>query len=197
MKKQLELQMAEQLGITLKKIKTFSGHDGMMGINADICVNGRPFAHAYDDAYGGEMRIDILGGLTQTKSGDYAVSDEREKSKKVYAEVMASLKLAPPIVWSYDGGEEYSRPMGLDDLVNALVDAHIAKKDEKKGVVFHEKNKKHIQHIRGWKTQIPTLIKKYGEAVIVKDLQEMVDEELKKESTILNQEYLQSIGVKF
>jgi hypothetical protein len=196
MKKQLELQLADQIGITLKKIETFKGHDGMMGVNADICLNGKSFASAFDDAWGGEMRIEVLGSLRANRAGDYVATDKRRKSKEAYTEVMTSLKLAPPIEWEY-GDQKYSRLIGLDDIVNALVDRHMAKKDEKKGVVYHEKDKKHVQYIQGFKVQIPTLIKKYGKEAAIKDLQGIVDAVLEKEATILNQEYLQSIGVKF
>jgi hypothetical protein len=47
------LKIAKDLGITLKNLKSFPGHDGMDGMDADICINGKKMLHVYDSANGG------------------------------------------------------------------------------------------------------------------------------------------------
>ncbi len=75
-------------GFTLKGIKTFIGREGD-GFNATLYFKGKKVAFAYDDASGGEVRIDWVDKSVQTmlderlqKAGNYSDMDENDPSKK-------------------------------------------------------------------------------------------------------------------
>lgn len=95
--------------IEVKNVKTFEGTDGI-GLNADLCLNGKKIAHCHDGAYGGEMEFHII---------------DREAFKKVekHCEVLPHKK--------YDFSEE-SFPVTVEDLVNDLANEIIKAKELKK-----------------------------------------------------------------
>lgn len=199
MSKKDALQIAREVGITLKNLKTFEGHDGMLGINADICLNGFPFAHAYDDAWGGEMDIKPLGGLD--KVGDsYKPSPLLERTRKMLKDVETEIAKYPEHEVEMGGGRKFMTKETLDGLVNALVDEHFEKKEvkksEKKGII--------IRTITGysiisWKAgTIDNMLKNYPtqKQQVVDMIQKAYDECKSKGENVVNTEYLKSVGVK-
>ena len=166
-------------GVTLVNYKTFAGHDGMLGFNADIKYKGRKIAHAYDDAWGGPYRVNVLGEIG---------SAERDLNKSILNDLL--LNLEENYVLDEKWNKRPDKNTLLEFLIADLTNELDRKKDDKKGIL--------IKHgagylIHGWNVQIPTLIKKYrnGREVVQKAYNKLKSEG----KEILNTEYLQSIGV--
>lgn len=167
-------------GLTLVNYKTFAGHDGMLGFNADLKYKGVKIAHAYDDAWGGSYRVDVLGEFD---------SKEREENEKLFKELLADV--GENYECDYDFKNRPSPHTLLEFLIADLTNELDRKKDDKKGIL--------IKHgagylIHGWNVQIPTLIKKYrnGREVVQKAYNKLKSDG----KEVLNTEYLQSVGVK-
>lgn len=199
MSKKTALEIAKEVGITLKNLKTFAGHDAGLGINADICLDGFPFAHAYDDAHGGMMDIQPLGGLN--KVGDsYEVSPLLKRTRQMIVDVEAAIAKYPEHEVEL-GGRPYKVKENLEGIVNALVDEAETqkqiKRDQKKGILV----KIAIGYRTiGWKAgTIDNMFKKYtGEAnkkQILDMVQKAYDECKAKGDEVINLEYLKSIGI--
>ena len=199
MSKKTALEIAKEVGITLKNLKTFEGHDAGLGINADICLNGKAFAHAYDDARGGMMDIDALGSVD--KVGDtYEASKKLKSNREIIKEVEAAIAKYPEHEVEY-GGRSHMIKEDLEGIVNALVDEMETqkqiKRDQKKGIL--------IKTAMGYKTiawkagTIDGMFKKYpGEAnkkQILGMVQKGYDECKAKGDEVINLEYLKSIGI--
>ena len=199
MSKKTALEIAKEVGITLKNLKTFAGHDAGLGINADICLNGKAFAHAYDDAYGGMMDIDALGSVD--KVGDtYEASKELKRNREIIKEVEAAIAKYPEHEVVF-GGRPHMVKEDLEGLVNALVDEMETqkriKRDQKKGIL--------IKTVMGYRTlawkagTIDGMLKKYPGDLNKKKILDMVqkgyDECKAKGDEVLNLEYLKSIGI--
>ena len=174
------IEIAAKLGISLKKVSTFKGHEGMTGINADICLDGKPFAHAYDDACGGEMDIRPEGYTKENR------------------EIIQSLSEKIQTFPTYDlnvGGKIHKVKHTLEDVVNALVDAELLKKsmkkDEKKGIVYEEDGKQMISSWKGF--SLDTLVKHpQGRGILQAAYMGL---KIRKGVTILNLDYLKKVGV--
>ena len=194
------LTIAREVGITLKNLKTFAGHDAGLGINADICLNGKAFAHAYDDAYGGMMDIDALGSVD--KVGDtYEVSKELKRNREIIKEVEAAIAKYPEHEVEL-GGRPYKVKENLEGIVNALVDEMETqkqiKRDQKKGILIKKPNG---YGMMSWKAgTIDNMFKKYPGDLNKKKILDMVqkgyDECKANGDEVLNLEYLKSIGIK-
>lgn len=194
------LEIAKEVGITLKNLKTFAGHDGMLGINADICLHGKAFAHAYDDAHGGMMDIDALGGLDKVGE-NYAVSKELKRNREIIEEVGLAIAKYPEHEVIL-GGKPYKTKEDLEGIVNALVDEMETqkklKRDQKKGILVKRPNG---YSTISWKAgTIDNMFKKYPGELNKKTILDMVqksyDECKAKGEEVLNLEYLKSIGIK-
>jgi hypothetical protein len=200
MSKKTALEIAKEVGITLKNLKTFEGHDAGLGINADICLNGFPFAHAYDDAHGGMMDIQPLGGLN--KVGDsYEVSPLLKRTRQMIVDVEAAIAKYPQHEVEF-GGRSHMVKEDLEGIVNALVDEMETqkqiKREQKKGILV--KTAMGYRTI-GWKAgTIDNMFKKYPGDLNKKKILDMVqkayDECKAKGDEVLNLEYLKSIGIK-
>ncbi|MEK6829769.1 MAG: hypothetical protein AABY15_06635 [Nanoarchaeota archaeon] len=179
------IEIAKQLGITLKKIGTFKGHEGMLGINADICLNGKAFAHAYDDARGGEMDITPIGYTKENKD----TIAELEEKLKTFPEYKVEL-----------GNSNFMMRDSLDDIVNALVDAHLHKQElkklENKGILLEGENG-NVSVVSWQHGDIGKMIGKFGAAQVIEKLLQPTYDQYKAEGkNILNVEYLKKVGVK-
>lgn len=197
MSKKDALTIAKEVGITLKNLKTFDGHDGALGINADICLNGFPFAHAYDDAHGGMMDIHPIGGLD--KVGDsYEVSPLLKRTRQMILDVEDAISKYPEHEIEMGGGK-YSVKEDLEGLVNALVDdaenQKFIKKNEKKGILVKKKNNTSVISFKAG--SIASLLKKHGQQAVAMMIQGHVNKLIKDGEEIINVDYLKSIGVKF
>jgi hypothetical protein len=71
--------------ITVKKIKTFRGHDGQ-GYNCDLYVDGVLAAYCTEMADGGEMQIDYVSREMRDKVENWAKAQPRveEKDKSIW-----------------------------------------------------------------------------------------------------------------
>jgi len=176
------LETAKKLGITLKNLKTFPGHDGMEAFDADICVNGKKVLHAYDSAHGGCYEFTPIGQ-------DYKLAREVE------ADLEDKIKAFPEHETVF-GGRSHTTKDTLECVIGALVSNATfqkdIKRDSKKGLLLEVESG---YELLKWKAgTIPNMIKKFGKDKVVALIQ---SEYLKTKQTILNKEYLESIGVKF
>ena len=171
------LNIAKELKITLKKVQTFPGHDGMQGIDADIYVDGKKVLHVYDSAHGGCFEYTSVD--TNFK-GAREVEADLEKKIATYPAYPCEIAL------------DKKMKDNLDIVIDALVADHLMLKDQKKGLLLETK---YGYELLKWKVgTIPNMIKKFGAPAVAKMIQKECD---KSEQEILNQDYLKSIGVKF
>jgi hypothetical protein len=179
------LATAKELGITLKKLKTFPGHDGMEGFDADIYVNGKPALHVYDSAHGGCFEYSPIGT-------DY------KAARSVEAELEEKLKAFPEHEVEMGGGRTYMSRDTLDCVIGALVSEagfqKDMKRDSKKGILIEVPNGYSIIKFKAG--TITTMLKKHPQEAVAMMLQGVVKRELKAGKTILNLEYLKALGVK-
>jgi len=187
MKKSQSIINAENLGITLKNVKTFEGHDTMQGFNADVYINGKLAFHAFDAAYGGCY--------------EYSPAKKGQRNCEIHEVIQGleeKLKVSPKYKTML-GSKEYEFQDNLDMVISALVsDFEIQKgikKDSKKGILICRGDLGY--EIIKWKLTIPNMIKKYGIDRMLPSIQKAVMECQAKKEEILNVEYLKSIGVKF
>lgn len=178
----LPLQIARDLGITLKSIKTFNGHDGGIGLNADILVGGIPKIHIYDSADGGCYEYSPIGKLSH-KEANQIVAQLNEKID-AYPAHEVSL-----------GASKFMMKENLDGIVCALhsevEEQKEIKKNQKKGFIIETENGTSV--IGFGKNTLEDVLKMQGGLLTIQKNYE----NLKKDDyTILNLEYLESIGVK-
>ena len=178
--------------ISLRNVKTFEGHDTKTGLNADIVYKGYMIAHIHDDARGGCFDYHVLGELKKTEDG-YEDSPDRARNKKLFAELEEKLAALPeyePEGWGFKIQPDLDHL--VDKAFNEWEDAQIIKKNQKKGILTRVPNGISTW---GWKTTIPTMMKKYGKHIIIADLNKQVKAFKEEGKEILNIEYLKSIGV--
>lgn len=176
MKKSLE--NAKKEGLTIKNLKTFGGHDGMMGINADIYKDGKKVLHIYDDAWGGPLDIQAIGGFIKG-----SISPELTKNTVLLKKLTEK--------YPYSKNWEDS----LEGILNELVTEELAKKDfkkiEKKGIVLEDS-------IVTWNAgTISNMLKKYSHQKdkVMAMVQKGYDECIADGEKVLNTVYLESIGI--
>lgn len=180
------LKNAELLGLTLKNIKTFEGHDTMTGFNADVYIDGKKAFHAFDSAYGG--CYDFTPADSKTRHCD--VSD-------VVQSLENKLKTLPSYKMTF-GGKEREITDNLECVIGALISNFLnqkdLKRDSKKGILIETKQGYDV--IRFKAGSITSMLKKYKQEQVAMMLQGHVKKYLKDKEVILNLEYLKSIGVK-
>ena len=178
------LEKAAEVGITLKKVRTFDGRRGT-AIEADVYLNGKLIAHASDEGIGGCMHIEAA-----FKKNDF---DEMRANRKLIQEVEDKLAKYPEYTIEHVG-HSYKTKDRLDTIIDYLIDEESAKKamkrEEKKGIVLDGS----IIH---WNSgTLPNMIKKFGKERTVAVVQKKYDELKAKKEKVLNKEYLKSLGVK-
>jgi len=182
MKKSLE--NAKKEGLTVKNVKTFAGHDGMVGINADIYKDGKKFCHIYDDAWGGPLMITAIGSIDKGKDDKYSISSELSINR----DILKDLEKRYPYAEEWENSVE-----GIfNDLANEALRLKEFKRDEKKGVVMDGS-------IMKWKAgTIANMLKKYAhqKEKIIAMVQKGYDECIADGEKVLNTVYLKSIGIK-
>ena len=118
------------MNIKLKKIKFFTGHEGMTGLNADIWIKGVKCMHVYDSANGGCFEY--------TNFARENKNPERVKSLiKDFEDYLLTLPKREMIV----GGVKKEYSVDMDMFINELVDKYVDEKNAKK------MNKYMAQHI--------------------------------------------------
>lgn len=178
------LEIAQELGITLKNIKTFNGHDGI-GIDAVVCVNGKPIARLFDSAHGGCYEYQPVG--KDYPKDAWAKIAEIEKLVASYPETEVSL-----------GSSKFMMKPSLDGVCDALADEYetqkTVKKNEKKGLVL--KNGDNISVVTFKAGTIDNMLKKYSREQVISLLKKTCEKYIAEGETILNLEYIKSLGVK-
>jgi len=152
-------------------VKSFRGHDGMLGLNCDLVYKGVKLCHVYDDAWG--------GGYMYTDITD----------QKLFDELNAEIKKLPK-----EKSELFPDGLqpDLDIVVGGLADdAERLKKSQHKGIMIDMPNGK--ERLIYWTGMtIPQLVKHPDG---LKALQKAYDEN-KNEGNIVNIEYLKTKGIR-
>ena len=160
--------------LSIVNYKTFKGHDGMRGINAEIKYKGKKIASVYDDARGAEYQYSVLGYGTPKYTENKALFNQLLKEVKTLDKVKTL---------------DFELDPCLDFLIDDMCNEKDMAKDAKKGLLIKTN---WGYEILQWNVQIPTLIKKYRNGLEV--VQKEYDKQ-KSTKTILNTKYLESIGI--
>jgi hypothetical protein len=183
------LNLAKELKISLKNIKTFVGHDTMLGFNADIYIDNKKTLHVFDDSYGGSMQ--------------YTPTLNNQTYQEVYQiqnEINQQLKQFPPIIIELSNRTMEVKE-NLDGICTALVSEwewnKKIKRDQHKGLLI-ELESGNGYNIIAWKKYgtIIDMINKFGLQITQGLIQASINKLLKENKTILNKDYLISLGIK-
>lgn len=186
--RELELQYAKDNNLSVKNIKTFAGHDGMLGVNADIYQNNKKFAHFYDDARGGEAEVSYLG------KNDI----EMQKNRNILRDLETQFKAYPTVKFTYkESDDEHENTFYFSHVVNTLINSELERKelarDAKKGIVYMDP-KDEQTYIWSWSYNLPKLFQIYPTKAL-STVQKACDE-LKAEGCIIkNVDLLKEYGV--
>ncbi|NIP30985.1 MAG: hypothetical protein GTN59_10610, partial [Candidatus Dadabacteria bacterium] len=149
----------------------------------------KKFAHFYDDAYGGEPRLDWLGNTDiQHQQNRNTLRDLEEQAKNL-----------PKVEYKFkDIDNTYTNTFWLYTLVNTLINAELERKElaknAKKGIVYIDP-KDNKTYIWGWNYPIPKLFKLYPTKALP-SVQKRYDNIVKEGCIVKNTELLAEYGVK-
>ena len=180
------LEIAKEVGITLKNVRTFDHRRGQ-SLECDVYLNGKLLAHASDEGNGGCMHIEAT-----FKKDDF---DEMRANREIIQEVETAIDKYPEFEMEYYGNTSMMKN-DLELIINALADDEVTKKEfnrnKKKGILFGD------SIVKFKAGSIPKMIKTFGEDTALSLIQIECDKITKadKNIEILNKEYLESLGVK-
>lgn len=183
------LQLAKELKISLKNIKTFVGHDTMLGFNADLYIDNKKILHIFDDSYGGSMQ--------------YTPALNNQTYKEVYQiqnNINEQLKQMPPIIIELSNRTMEVKE-NLDGICTALVSEwewnKKIKRDQHKGLLI-ELESGNGYNVMAWKKYgtITDMINKLGLQITRGLIQTSLNKLIKENKSILNKNYLTSLGIK-
>lgn len=183
------LKLAKELKISLKNIKTFIGHDTMLGFNADLYIDNKKTLHVFDDSYGGSMQYTPVR-KNQTYQEVYQIQNE----------INQQLKQMPPIIIELSNRTMEVKE-NLDGICTALVSEwewnKKIKRDQHKGLLV-ELESGNGYNVMAWKKYgtITDMINKFGLQITQGLIQASVNKLIKENKTILNKNYLTSLGIK-
>jgi hypothetical protein len=183
------LNLAKELKLSLKNIKTFVGHDTMLGFNADLYIDNKKTLHVFDDSYGGSMQY-TPALKNQTYKEVYQIQDE----------INQQLKQMPPIIVELSN-RTMEMKENLDGICTALVSEwewnKKIKRDQHKGLLV-ELESGNGYNVMAWKKYgtIIDMINKFGLQITQGLIQASINKLLKENKTILNKDYLISLGIK-
>jgi len=183
------LNLAKELKLSLKNIKTFDGHDGMVGFNADLYIDGKKSLHVFDDSYGGSIQYTPVTNK-QTYKEVYNLQNKLNEQLKQFPKI--KIQLSTRIMEVQEN---------LDGICTALLTEwewnKKIKKDQHKGLLI-ELESGNGYNVLGWKKfgTIPNMINKFGIQSTINLIEMSVAKQLKQKQTILNKDYLISLGVK-
>lgn len=183
------LKLAKELKISLKNIKTFIGHDTMLGFNADLYIDNKKTLHVFDDSYGGSMQYTPVR-KNQTYQEVYQIQDN----------INEQLKQMPPIIIELSNRTMEVKE-NLDGICTALVSEwewnKKIKRDQHKGLLV-ELESGNGYNLMAWKKYgtITDMINKFGLQITQGLIQASVNKLIKENKTILNKNYLTSLGIK-
>jgi hypothetical protein len=183
------LENAKFLGITIKNVKEFEGHDTLPGFNATVYIDGKRAFHALEPATGGPMEYRPC----DNKMKGFELSD-------LIQELEDKLKTRPKYEFKL-GKQKYTNRDNLDIVITALVEdlgwQKLINRNKSKGILVELEENRNFTTIKYKAGTITAMLKKYEKRAVVMMLQGTVTRELKNGKTILNKEYLEQLGVKF
>lgn len=183
------LNLAKELKLSLKNIKTFDGHDGAIGFNADLYIDNKKTLHVFDGSYGGSLEYTPTLN-NQTYQEVYQIQDN----------INEQLKQFPPIII-----ELSNRTIEVKENIDGICTALISewewnkkiKKDQHKGLLL-ESESGNGYNLLSWKKYgtIPNMINTFGLQSTINLIEMSIQKQLKENKSILNKDYLISLGVK-
>lgn len=186
--------------ITVKKVSTFQGHDGI-GVNADVYIDGVEVGHFYDEARGGEPEFSRTVHMDDKKKD--ALVKSLLKGLDAYAKSLKPVDLNADR--SFGNKPLMVQPTAeslMDDVINAEIqkkeDAKFAKRLEKQSITSILYGTKDRYQGWSWKnTTLAQLVQTPSGKSALQTRVNIIKLELKKKNgeTILNSEYLKSLGV--
>ena len=114
--------------VTLKNIKFHEGHDTMIGLNADIWIDGVKCMHVHDDAY---------GGCFEYHNFTYQ-NPKAEQIKTLIKNLEDYIAQLPEKDYEF-GGRKHKMKVDMDMYINDLVEEWETEKNRKK--FENQKNK--------------------------------------------------------
>jgi hypothetical protein len=183
------LSLAKELKLSLKNIKTFVGHDTMLGFNADLYIDNKKTLHVFDDSYGSSIQY-TPALKNQTYQEVYQIQDN----------INEQLKQFPPIII-----ELSNRTMEVKENIDGICTALVSewewnkkiKRDQHKGLLI-ELESGNGYNIIAWKKYgtIIDMINKFGLQPTINLIEMSIQKQLKENKSILNKDYLISLGIK-
>ena len=182
------LENAKKLGLTLKNIKTFEGHDIMLGFNADVCIDGKIIFHAFDSAHGGCYEYTPCRTAKLKHNEVWKITQELEDKLKTFPKHKVKL-----------GSREFETQDTLDCVIGGLISEYeyqkMFKRDEKKGILFEVEGG---HSVISWKVgNIAKIIKVFGITKAKEMIQTQVRVMEMEKKVIINKDYLKTLGIKF
>jgi hypothetical protein len=183
------LILAKELKLSLKNIKTFNGHDGMVGFNADLYIDNKKTLHVFDDSYGGSIQYTPVTNK-QTYKEVYNIQDNLNEQLKQFPKIKIQLSTRVMEVQE-----------NLDGICTALISEwewnKKIKRDQHKGLLI-ELESGNGYNIIAWKKYgtIIDMINKFGLQPTINLIEMSIQKQLKENKSILNKDYLISLGIK-
>lgn len=116
--------------IKLKSIKTFNGHEGMLGFNADLFIDGIKCFHVYDDSFGGCVDLQpVTHDNPQAKLINTLIGNLNTYLDNLVKEPL--IVFGEHFVDELSGEPQY-KSNTIEDIVYDLFNDHIKKQDVKK-----------------------------------------------------------------
>jgi hypothetical protein len=188
--RELELQYAKSLDLSVKNVKTFPGHDSMVGVDADIYYKNKKFAHFYDNAYGGEPEVSAVGNYDD---GSLA------QNNQILKDLMSRASTLPKVKYQLKGIDRTStNTFWLHTLVDTLINAELERKElnkiAKKGIVYVDP-KDNETYTWGWNHPLPKLFKLYPTKALP-SVQKRYNQLVEEGCIVKNTDLLAEYGVK-
>ena len=110
--------------VKLKNVKTFEGHDTMLGLNADVWIDGVKCMHLHDSAHGGGFEYH-----------DFAYgSKDPEKIKGLIKNLEDHIKTLPETKHTF-GGKTISIKPDMDGFLNDIYEEMELEKKMKRAIL--------------------------------------------------------------
>ena len=159
-----------------KKFKTFRGHDGPdSSLEFDLYFDGNFITNVYDDSWGGGFQY---SNFNELKSLVELIEKDTLKHDNLSADEIELAKTLDVV-------------FGIDSLMDDVINEVRREKDQKKGILVESPGGyKIIQYSH----TLPTMFKKYKNMGDV--IQKEYDKLIKKDSVVINKDYLETLGIK-
>lgn len=164
--------------------KSLRGREGY-GYNATLVYKGKKIALAIDDASGGCVHYQPLGKVILDANGNYVQNAQLKENTLLLKELEKEVEALPALKTQWGNLD-----MNLDLYVEELINDLQRQKTQSKGVQIKRGD---TFATVGYKESIPNFIKKYRNGLEL--IQKIYDDMIAKGETVLNTEYLKSIGI--